>query len=336
MSRNTTDRPHRPTTSTRAAAWRSPAAGWCPTRASTCWCDQPMRATSGGSGIVGEGPRARQPRAADPRLRPAATASACSARCPRANATKLLRIADVVRNAVGDQRRDLRAGAARGDGTQAVRSSTPRSDTGVPHVARDGLEAITVPPGDATALADAIETLINDPERRRRMGQGRAPSRHHQILNTAFKEELRQYRKVVTEEAAARVRAHQPQARAPKRPASSARSRPRPHWPGPTCVIATSALLGPSGCVDPDGDHGGRARLGDRPSLQCERGGAATDAGGEPDRLDLPQQRRARRHHRAAGPGQPDQGPRTAAGDLPAAMYLPGRRCSRPTTPSYR
>ncbi|MGV7215806.1 glycosyltransferase [Bradyrhizobium sp. UFLA05-112] len=43
-------------------------------------------------------------------------------------------------------------------------------DTAVPHVARDGIEAITVTPGDAAALGEAIDTLIRDPERRRRMG----------------------------------------------------------------------------------------------------------------------------------------------------------------------
>lgn len=43
-------------------------------------------------------------------------------------------------------------------------------DTAVPHVARHGLEAITVPPGDAEKLGEAIETLIRDPDRRRRMG----------------------------------------------------------------------------------------------------------------------------------------------------------------------
>ena len=43
-------------------------------------------------------------------------------------------------------------------------------DTAVPRVARHGMEAITVPPGDAEKLGDAIDTLISDPERRRRMG----------------------------------------------------------------------------------------------------------------------------------------------------------------------
>lgn len=44
-------------------------------------------------------------------------------------------------------------------------------DTAVPHVARDGIEAITVPPRDPEKLAEAINTLIADPERRRRMGE---------------------------------------------------------------------------------------------------------------------------------------------------------------------
>jgi ABC-type polysaccharide/polyol phosphate export permease/glycosyltransferase involved in cell wall biosynthesis len=44
-------------------------------------------------------------------------------------------------------------------------------NTGVPQVARHGIEAITVPPGDHERLAAAISTLIHDPERRRRLGQ---------------------------------------------------------------------------------------------------------------------------------------------------------------------
>ena len=43
-------------------------------------------------------------------------------------------------------------------------------ETAVPHVARHGIEAITVRPGDHRELADAIDSLIRDPERRRRMG----------------------------------------------------------------------------------------------------------------------------------------------------------------------
>jgi glycosyltransferase involved in cell wall biosynthesis len=41
--------------------------------------------------------------------------------------------------------------------------------TGVPHVARHGLEALTVPPNDAAALAAAIGRLLDDPELARRL-----------------------------------------------------------------------------------------------------------------------------------------------------------------------
>ncbi len=41
---------------------------------------------------------------------------------------------------------------------------------GVPDVAVDGREALLVGPGDPAALADAIATLLDDPERARRLG----------------------------------------------------------------------------------------------------------------------------------------------------------------------
>lgn len=44
-------------------------------------------------------------------------------------------------------------------------------DTAVPHVARDGIEAVTVPPGDPERLGDALDALTCDPERRRRLGE---------------------------------------------------------------------------------------------------------------------------------------------------------------------
>ncbi|WP_293868635.1 glycosyltransferase [uncultured Alsobacter sp.] len=43
-------------------------------------------------------------------------------------------------------------------------------DTAVPRVARHGIEALTVPPGDPARLASAIAALIADPDLRRRMG----------------------------------------------------------------------------------------------------------------------------------------------------------------------
>ena len=104
-------------------------------------------------------------------------------------------------------------------------------DTGVPHVARDGLEAITVPPGDPTALADAIETLINDPERRRRMGQAARHRAMTKYSTSAFKEGVETvYRKVVTEEAAAKD-------------AGSLAPAPRPRTAGLVGAIQIAAAL---------------------------------------------------------------------------------------------
>ncbi|OAF05590.1 glycosyl transferase [Bradyrhizobium centrolobii] len=61
-------------------------------------------------------------------------------------------------------------------------------DTAVPRVARHGMEAITVPPGDAGKLGDAIDTLIRDPERRRRMGLSARTRAVTRYSATAFKE----------------------------------------------------------------------------------------------------------------------------------------------------
>lgn len=49
-----------------------------------------------------------------------------------------------------------------------VNTSLP---TGVPWVSQDGETGLTVPPRDATALAEAINTLLEDDERRRRYGE---------------------------------------------------------------------------------------------------------------------------------------------------------------------
>lgn len=96
---------------------------------------------------------------------------------PESERVKLLCIADVfvmpsVTNAETFGLAQLEAMAA---GRPIVNTSL---DTGVPQVARHGIEAITVPPGDPERLGDAIDSLIADPERRRRMGEA---ARHRAV-----------------------------------------------------------------------------------------------------------------------------------------------------------
>ena len=53
-------------------------------------------------------------------------------------------------------------------GTPVVNTDLP---TGVPWVSRDGETGLTVPPGDAGALADALDRLVENPDLRRRFGE---------------------------------------------------------------------------------------------------------------------------------------------------------------------
>ncbi|KJC55796.1 glycosyl transferase [Bradyrhizobium sp. LTSPM299] len=122
---------------------------------------------------------------------------------PESERVKLMRIADVfvmpsVTNAETFGLVQLEAMAA---GRPVINTAL---DTGVPYVARNGIEAITVPAGDPNALADAIETLIDDPERRQRMGQAARHRAMTKYSTTAFKEGVETvYRMVVAEEAIA-------------------------------------------------------------------------------------------------------------------------------------
>ncbi|MET3838229.1 glycosyltransferase [Bradyrhizobium sp. OAE829] len=63
-------------------------------------------------------------------------------------------------------------------------------DTAVPHIARDGIEAITVPPGDHDKLAEAIDVLIRDPERRQRMGLAARRRAMTKYSTTQFKQAI--------------------------------------------------------------------------------------------------------------------------------------------------
>ncbi|MBR1140833.1 MULTISPECIES: glycosyltransferase [Bradyrhizobium] len=77
-------------------------------------------------------------------------------------------------------------------------------DTGVPRVARDGREAVTVPPGDAVALAGAINALLADPARRRRMGDAARQRAATHFATAAFDQGIeRIYRRAVAAHAAA-------------------------------------------------------------------------------------------------------------------------------------
>src|SRR5437763_14134674 len=86
---------------------------------------------------------------------------------PHAKLVEFMRTADVfvlpsVTNAETFGIAQLEAMAA---GRPVINTSL---DTAVPRVARHGIEAITVPPGDHARLADAIATLLQDPKRRQR------------------------------------------------------------------------------------------------------------------------------------------------------------------------
>jgi glycosyltransferase involved in cell wall biosynthesis len=105
---------------------------------------------------------------------------------PHAKLIELMRTADIfvlpsVTNAETFGIAQLEAMAA---GRPIINTSL---DTAAPRVARHGIEAITVPPGDPARLADAIETLLRDPERRRCMGHAARLRVSTQYSSAAFR-----------------------------------------------------------------------------------------------------------------------------------------------------
>jgi glycosyltransferase involved in cell wall biosynthesis len=123
---------------------------------------------------------------------------------PHAKLIELMRTADIfvlpsVTNAETFGIAQLEAMAA---GRPIINTSL---DTAAPRVARDGIEAITVPPGDPARLADAIETLLRDPERRRCMGHAARLRVSTQYSSVAFRKGIETvYRRAVTTKASSR------------------------------------------------------------------------------------------------------------------------------------
>jgi len=104
---------------------------------------------------------------------------------PHAKLVQFMRTADIfvlpsVSNAETFGMAQLEAMAA---GRPIINTSL---DTAVPRVARHGIEAITVPPGDHIRLAEAIETLLGDPELRRCMGRAARLRATTQYSSDAF------------------------------------------------------------------------------------------------------------------------------------------------------
>lgn len=123
---------------------------------------------------------------------------------PHAKLVEFMRTADIfvlpsVTNAETFGMAQLEAMAA---GRPIINTSL---DTAVPRVARHGIEAITVPPGDHARLAEAIETLLRDPERRRCMGRAARLRATTQYSSAAFRRGIETvYRHAATTKASRR------------------------------------------------------------------------------------------------------------------------------------
>jgi len=83
--------------------------------------------------------------------------------------------------------------------TEAIYLGTPVVATrvgGIPEIVDDGIDGLLVPPADSTALADAIVTLLTNPERRASMsGQGREKI----VQRFQFEEMVRAYESIYEE-----------------------------------------------------------------------------------------------------------------------------------------
>jgi glycosyltransferase involved in cell wall biosynthesis len=70
---------------------------------------------------------------------------------------------------------------------------------GIPEVVVDGVTGILVPPQDPAALADAIASLLDDPERARAMGEaGRQRVEQHFTVERMVAETLALYEELLT------------------------------------------------------------------------------------------------------------------------------------------
>ncbi|MDQ6833272.1 MAG: glycosyltransferase family 4 protein [Chloroflexota bacterium] len=129
--------------------------------------------------IVGDGPEAS-------RLRDAARSLGVADRvhllgtCDHARLPDLYAAAEIV---IGTSFANETFGMALAEGSACARPVVATRFGGFPEVVRDGVTGLLVPPRDPQALAQAIRTLLADPERRTRMGDA---GRAHVVANFAW------------------------------------------------------------------------------------------------------------------------------------------------------
>ena len=87
--------------------------------------------------------------------------------------------------------------AAMASGAAVIASRTG----GTPEALVEGVEGVLIPPGDATTLAEAIQLLASDPDRRNELGQAASARAHRQWSFEAYIERLEKYYSQVIAEA---------------------------------------------------------------------------------------------------------------------------------------